>query len=184
LLRKGGEMYFADIYVDRRIPAELRSDPILYGECLAGAMYPPDFIEMSQAAGFSSPRLVEQSALEITDTGVMQQVGAMRFCSATYRLFKVSDLESSEENYGQTARYLGNIPEHPQRIELDQQNVFVSGQETPISGNTAQILNAGRFSASFQVIGDTSLHLGAFSRELDNLPDFDASADSESTGCC
>ena len=36
LLRAGGEMYFADIYVDRRIPDDLRRDPVLYGECLAG----------------------------------------------------------------------------------------------------------------------------------------------------
>ncbi|MBT8421751.1 MAG: methyltransferase domain-containing protein, partial [Gammaproteobacteria bacterium] len=35
LLRPGGEMYFSDIYADRRIPAALKEDPVLYGECLS-----------------------------------------------------------------------------------------------------------------------------------------------------
>jgi arsenite methyltransferase len=184
LLRKGGEMYFADVYVDRRIPDELRSDPVLYGECLAGAMYPPDFIQLAQAVGFAKPRLVEESPIEILDAGVTQRVGAMRFCSATYRLFNVDNLEAAEEDYGQTATYLGDIPEHPERVELDLQNDFVAGQETSVSSNTARILGAGRFATSFRVMGDTSQHLGAFSRQLANIPDFEGSAESGNSSCC
>lgn len=36
LLKQGGELYFADVYCDRRLPEELRADPLLYGECLGG----------------------------------------------------------------------------------------------------------------------------------------------------
>lgn len=39
LLKKGGELYFSDIYADRRLPAALREDELLYGECLGGALF-------------------------------------------------------------------------------------------------------------------------------------------------
>jgi SAM-dependent methyltransferase len=43
VLKPGGELFFADIFVDRRIPETLAVDPILRGECLSGAMYVEDF---------------------------------------------------------------------------------------------------------------------------------------------
>ena len=43
LLKPGGEIYFADIYADRRVPEALTTDPVLYGECLSGALYWKDF---------------------------------------------------------------------------------------------------------------------------------------------
>jgi arsenite methyltransferase len=39
LLKPGGELYFSDVYCDRRLPDSVRSDPVLYGECLGGALY-------------------------------------------------------------------------------------------------------------------------------------------------
>src|SRR5262249_33666799 len=33
LLKPGGELYFADVYCDRRLPDSVRTDPVLYGEC-------------------------------------------------------------------------------------------------------------------------------------------------------
>ncbi len=38
VLKPGGELYFSDVFADRRIPASLRNDPVLLGECLGGAM--------------------------------------------------------------------------------------------------------------------------------------------------
>jgi len=39
VLKPGGELYFSDVFADKRIPSELKNDPVLYGECLANAMY-------------------------------------------------------------------------------------------------------------------------------------------------
>ena len=36
LLKPGGEMYFSDVYSSQRVPAFLKKDPILWGECLSG----------------------------------------------------------------------------------------------------------------------------------------------------
>ena len=89
LLKTGGEMYFSDVYADRRIPADLAADPVLYGECLSGALYWNDFINMAKQAGFLDPRLVESRPLTIENPAIEEKVGNIKFYSATYRLFKL-----------------------------------------------------------------------------------------------
>ena len=39
LLKPGGEMYFSDVYANRRVPKVLQDDPLWWGECLSGALY-------------------------------------------------------------------------------------------------------------------------------------------------
>jgi len=56
VLKPGGEFYFSDVYSDRRIPANLLDDPVLYGECLSGALYEGDFIRLARQQGFNDPR--------------------------------------------------------------------------------------------------------------------------------
>jgi arsenite methyltransferase len=34
VLRDGGEMFFSDVYADRRLPASVREDPLLVGGCI------------------------------------------------------------------------------------------------------------------------------------------------------
>jgi SAM-dependent methyltransferase len=53
LLKPGGELYFADVYCDRRLPDGVRADPALYGDCLGGALYWNDFLSMAKRAAFS-----------------------------------------------------------------------------------------------------------------------------------
>jgi arsenite methyltransferase len=43
-LAPGGEMYFSDVYADRRLPAAVRADEVMLGECLGGALYVEDFL--------------------------------------------------------------------------------------------------------------------------------------------
>ena len=46
VLKPGGELYFSDVYASRRLPEELRDDPILHSECLGGATYAEDFRQL------------------------------------------------------------------------------------------------------------------------------------------
>lgn len=39
VLKPGGEFYFSDVFTSRRIPQDLKDDPVLIGECIAGAFY-------------------------------------------------------------------------------------------------------------------------------------------------
>ena len=62
LLKPGGELYFADVYCDRRLPDSVRADPVLYGECLGGALYWNDFLAKAKRAGFLDPPRDQQAA--------------------------------------------------------------------------------------------------------------------------
>jgi ubiquinone/menaquinone biosynthesis C-methylase UbiE len=39
VLKPGGELYFSDVFCDRRLPAALKEDQEVLGECLGGALY-------------------------------------------------------------------------------------------------------------------------------------------------
>lgn len=180
LLKPGGEMYFSDIYADRRIPSVLVSDPILYGECLAGAMYWQDFMRLSSAAGFAEPCLVESEPVNVTDPELSARVGEIGFASATYRLFNVAGQEAAHEDYGQEVRYKGSIEEAPEFWSLDAAHIFPTGAPVAVSSNIWNILAKSRFSEHFQFIGDNSVHFGAFSSKI-AAPSFVGSAGG---GCC
>jgi arsenite methyltransferase len=185
LLKPGGEMYFADIYADRRIPTELQADPVLYGECLSGALYWNDFLEIARRAGFRSPRLVDDRSVVVEDEELASRLGPIRFCSATCRLFKLPELEPTSEDYGQQVRYRGTIEHGSERFVLDQADVFESGQSVPVSGNTASILSLSRFAPHFELIGDRATHVGAFVNDSSAAaPSFCVEQDAASSGCC
>jgi len=162
LLKPGGELYFADVYSDRRVPAEVARDPVLYGECLGGALYWNDFLNLAKGAGFMDPRLVTDRRIELEDESLSQAVRGVGFHSATYRLFKVSGLEPACEDYGQAVVYRGSIPYHQDQYMLDDHHVMPTGKVFPVCGNTFDMLRSSRLSDHFEFIGDKSEHCGIF----------------------
>jgi SAM-dependent methyltransferase len=183
LLKPGGELYFADIYTDRRVPEELTADPVLYGECLSGALYWNDFLHIANCAGFSDPRLVTDKPVSVDDPELAQKVGAIRFFSATYRLFKLPELETGRENYGQTACYRGTAPHHPDALSFDKEHVFVTGQITPVCGNTWRMLAGSRLAEFFDLSDEPLVHAGRFGDSLQGLP-FATEVAGKEKGCC
>jgi ubiquinone/menaquinone biosynthesis C-methylase UbiE len=183
LLKPGGEMYFADVYADRRVPDVLTRDPELYTECLSGALYFNDFVTVAKAAGFIDPRLVTDRPLTIDSPTLQQKIGKIRFFSATYRLFKMPWLEPASEDYGQTVRYSGNVQYHPERFKLDKHNNFETGKVRPVSGNTFMMLAESRFAPYFDCQGDRSYHAGIFPEAGAGQP-FDEVSERPVTGCC
>jgi arsenite methyltransferase len=162
LLRPGGELYFADVYCDRRLPDSVRSDPVLYGECLGGALYWNDFLPMAKQAGFLDPRLVTSRPIEVKNEIIRKKLGQAQFFSATYRLFKLDGLESACEDYGQAVVYKGTVPEQPDGFELDGHHLIERGKVFPVCGNTWRMLADTRFKPHFDFIGDFSTHYGIF----------------------
>jgi len=162
VLKPGGEMYFSDVYADRRIPEDLYKDPVLYGECLSGALYWNDFLRIVRENGFVDPRLVSDRPLSIGDSGVIARTGHIGFFSATYRLFKLQGLESACEDYGQTILYRGTLPNLPHSFRLDRHHHFETGRHLPVCGNTWRILHDTRFRDHFEFSGDFSRHFGIF----------------------
>lgn len=183
LLKPGGEFYFSDVYADKRVPDAVREDPVLYGECLGGALYWNDFVNISKAAGFADPRLVEDRPLEITDPKLAPRVGNLRFYSATYRLFKLDGLESDCEDYGQAVMYQGSIADNENKFILDKHHHIETGHVFPVCGNTWRMLQDTRFKDHFQFMGDFSRHFGIFAGCGVELP-FDEEIKEEVTSAC
>ncbi|MFT4822858.1 MAG: SAM-dependent methyltransferase [Halioglobus sp.] len=170
VLKPGGELYFSDVYADRRVPKELVSNPVLYGECLSGALYWNDFINLSKKVGFADPRLVEDRPLGIESDEIQALIGHINFYSATYRLFKIAALEPACEDYGQAVIYRGTIEQHPNIFELDQHHAIHKGKVFPVCGNTWLMLHESRFKQHFDFIGNWDQHYGIFEGCGTNLP--------------
>jgi len=186
LLKPGGEFYFSDIYADRRLPLALQSDPVLYGECLAGALYWNDFVTLAKAAGFADPRLVEDRPITIGNNAIAEKVSPARFYSATYRLFKITQLEPACEDYGQAVIYKGTVPHQANALLLDKHHLMETGRVFPICGNSYRMLHDSRFAPHFDFIGSFEHHYGIFpgcgqSLPFDNLP---PEFNGNDGGCC
>ncbi|MGZ4960088.1 MAG: methyltransferase domain-containing protein [Methylomonas sp.] len=161
VLKPGGELYFSDVFADRRIPAELRHDPVLLGECLGGALYWEDFRRILYGLGCPDVRAVKQNAISLDDPEVAAKIGMVKFKSVTVRAFKM-ELEDRCEDYGQVACYRGTIPEHPYAFDLDDHHHFETGRPLRVCGNTADMLADSRYGQHFKISGDKSRHFGLF----------------------
>lgn len=162
VLKPGGELYFADVFADRRIPDEVRNDPVLYGECLGGAMYIEDFRRMLRDLGCLDVRYMSKRVIIIDDPKISVKTGNIVFCSVTVRAFKLDDLEDICEDFGQVAYYQGTILGFPHQFALDDHHVFFTGTPMRVCGNTASMLTHTRFGKHFKMVGDKSRHFGPF----------------------
>lgn len=171
ILKNGGEFYFSDVYCSKRIPKELLNDPVLWGECLAGALYWNDFINMAKKCGFYDPRLVKSNIINIRNKEIREKLGDTKFYSATYRLFKLPDiLEPDCEDYGQAVIYKGTIPYNKNSWSLDNHHTMFTGKVFPVCGNTWNMLKHSRFSKHFEYIGNFNKHYGIFADCGKSLP--------------
>ncbi|MCF6233338.1 MAG: methyltransferase domain-containing protein [Rhodobacteraceae bacterium] len=185
LLREGGEMYFSDVYGDRRIPEALAKDQVLYGECLSGALYWNDFLNLAKAAGFTDPRAVTRRMLTIENPELEAKVAPLKFLSVTYRLFKLDGLEPACEDYGQAVTYKGSVEHAKGEFALDEGHVMTTGQRFEVCGNTYRMLKQSRFARHFEFDGDFSVHNGIFAGCGGNSP-FDGLSEGGASGgsCC
>lgn len=179
VLKPGGELYFSDIYADRRIPDVLRADPVLLGECLAGALYWEDFRRLLAGLGCADIRVCARSPVPLLDAEVEARIGMVRFESITTRIFKL-DLEDRCEDYGQVATYLGGLGEAPHAFDLDDHHRFELGRPLRVCGNTADMLARTRLSRWFRIDGERKTHFGLF----DCAPAAASPATAGAASCC
>ncbi|MGW0734761.1 methyltransferase domain-containing protein [Streptomyces sp. NPDC002851] len=161
VLKPGGELYFSDIFADRRLPRALLEDPVLVGECLAGALYTEDFRRLIERTGCLDARTVATTPVTLDDPEIERKIGFASFTSQTVRAFKLP-LEDRCEDYGQVAVYRGTLPEHPHAFDLDDHHRFRTGKPMLVCGNTADMLSATRYASHFTVTGDKTTHFGLF----------------------
>jgi SAM-dependent methyltransferase len=162
VLKPGGELYFSDVFAGRRVPQHIADDPLLYSECLGGAMYIEDFRRMLREEGCLDFRTVSKRKIKLGDPKLEAKAGMVDFYSMTVRAFKLRSLEDICEDYGQVAIYLGNIPGYPHYFDLDDHHRFIEGKPMLVCGNTASMLQETRYARHFKVTGDRSVHYGPF----------------------
>lgn len=195
LLKPGGELYFSDVYANRRVPQELREDQVMWGECLSGALYWNDFENLARKVGFTDPRLVEDAPITIDSKDVQRTISetgsqGLEFYSATYRLWNMGELEPHCEDYGQAVIYKGTLPRYPSGWLLDKHHYFEAGHILDVCGNTYNMLNKSLLKDHFEFVGNFDKHFGIFDGCGTTMP-YDATADagegkgaSTKGGCC
>lgn len=183
LLKPGGEMYFSDVYSDRRIPQTLQNDRVLWGECLSGALYWNDFLNLAKNAGFGDPRAVEDKPVTIENEDIEALVGDISFYSVTYRLMKIEGLESDCEDYGQAVSYKGGVAESEMAFTLDDHHYFPKGKMITVCGNTYKMLHDTRFKQYFDFFGSWDIHYGIFEGCGGNMPFKETTDSAEDCGC-
>lgn len=181
VLKPGGELYFSDVFADRRIPAHLKNDPVLLGECLGGALYTEDFRRLMSDVGCRDFRVLSNTAIALQNADIEERIGFVNFRSVTFRAFKLP-LEDRCEDYGQAACYLGTIPGHAHSFTLDDHHTFYTNKPMLVCGNTADMLSETAYGSHFRVIGDKSTHFGLF--DCGPAPVAAASLSNGSTSFC
>lgn len=161
VLKPGGELYFSDVFSNRRMPKHLVEDHVMLGECLGGAMYTEDFRRLMSKMGCADYRMMNNSKITLFNPEIEKMAGMMEFYSITVRAFKM-DLEDRCEDFGQMAIYKGGIKDSEQFFILDDHHLFEKNKPMAVCGNTANMLSQSRYGEYFTIHGDMKTHFGLF----------------------
>ncbi|XP_037099593.1 arsenite methyltransferase-like [Syngnathus acus] len=145
VLKDGGELYFSDIYCNGRLPEEIKNHKILWGECIGGALWYKDLLQLAEEVGFSPPRLVTASIVTVDNKELQAILGDFKFVSATYRLFKIPKGSRKQCK----VIYNGNITGAEDSLHFDCQYTFRTNQVAEVDGEVATILTHSRFAQEF-----------------------------------
>lgn len=163
VLKEGGELYFSDVFADRRMTDEQQNDPVLRSECIGGAMYIEDFRRLMRKVGWEDFRYTASHVKHVDDEELAAKVEGITFFSRTVRAFKLPGLlEDLCEQYNQKATYLGTIPGMNQYFDLDDHHRFYTDVPLDVCGNSCAMVENTRFGKAFSIEGDRSVHYGPF----------------------
>ncbi|XP_029949847.1 arsenite methyltransferase isoform X2 [Salarias fasciatus] len=145
VLKDGGELYFSDVYSSARLTEEIKNHKVLWGECIGGALWWKDLLQLAEEVGFSPPRLVTAKIITIDNKELEALLGGFRFVSATYRLFKVpkGNTKSCQVIYNGDIRGVENS------FPFDCQLTFKANEVVKVDGEMVSILTGTRFASSF-----------------------------------
>ncbi|XP_053503404.1 arsenite methyltransferase [Ictalurus furcatus] len=148
VLKVGGELYFSDMYASEVVPDSFKLDPVLWGEGMGGALYWHDFISIMKELGFSTPRLVAASRIEVHNPELRTKAGDIKYASGTYRAFKLPQQSIQSKAL---VTYKGTVPDCAEYFELDASSSFKVNVPVEVDAETAAILRHTRFTPDFIV---------------------------------
>ncbi|CAL1601945.1 unnamed protein product [Knipowitschia caucasica] len=145
VLKDGGELYFSDVYSSGRLTDEIKKHKVLWGECIGGALFWEDLVQLAEEVGFSRPRLVTASTITVDNQDLQDILGDFKFVSATYRLFKLPKASSKPCQ----VIYNGGIAGVESCFPFDCQYTFKAEEVREVDGDLANILRSSRFAEDF-----------------------------------
>lgn len=197
VLKEGGELYFSDVYADRDLPDEVRKHKVLWGECVAGALWWKDLVSIAEEMGFARPRIVSASEFDMGSKEFNEILGDAKFVSVTYRLFKLPN----ERLPATSVIYDGEIEGAKDSFKLDYGHVFKTGDVVCVDSEISTILQKSRFKNEFTIQPATKKSCGdntsccsedkfnivdpfQYVKEIGNDEAGCCGSSSEKSGCC
>ena len=140
ILKDNGRTVIADIVSGRPVPASLKVNPQLWGECIVGALTEQEFLARLLEAGFYGLSVLKKTA--------WKTVEGLDFYSVTVRGFKF-EKSSGCRFIGQKAIYLG-----PLKAVIDEEgHLFPRNVAVEVCTDTAAKLSKPPYAGSFSVEG-------------------------------
>lgn len=146
ILKNGGRFVISDIVADKEVPAYMKRDQKLWGECLSGALTKNEFLSQAKEAGFYG--------LQILKNFKYKKAGGIQFRSVTIQGYKFSARGGSASGgkkgkeclyTGQYATYLGPYSE----VRDDDDHIFPRGVPIEICTDTAEKLIKSPYAGQF-----------------------------------
>ncbi len=138
VLKDHGRAVVSDIVSEESVPAHLRVNPRLWGECISGALTEEEFLAYLEQAGFYG--------LQVLKRTYWKEVEGYSFFSVTVRGYKFEKTAGCVFK-GQRAIYLG-----PQKAVMDEEgHLFPRNEPIEICTDTAAKLSRPPYQGSFVI---------------------------------
>ncbi|XP_069139063.1 arsenite methyltransferase-like isoform X2 [Argopecten irradians] len=145
VLKEGGELFFSDVYADRTLDESIRKHKVLWGECIAGALWWKELHTLASEIGFSKPYMVSVTPIPVDRDDFKAVLGDAKFASVTYRLFKLP----AKQSEGTQVIYNGDIPGYEEEFNFDYKTKLKTNDINAVDGSITTALKASRFCEEF-----------------------------------
>lgn len=152
VLKPNGRFCISDIVADSVVPAELKRDKRLWGECISGALREDEFVGLARGAGFYG--------IETTKRYLYREVNGIRFYSITVKGYKFKKGEGCVYS-GQYAIYHGPF----KCVWDDDGHEYPIGVPVEVCTDTAEKLSRPPYKGLFTITDSMGTDLRSLPRD-------------------
>lgn len=138
ILKDFGRIVISDTVSEKPLPSEIKADPRLWGECIAGALTEEEYLTHLEKAGFYG--------LSVMKKNFWREVEGHRFYSMVFRGYKFAK-KAGCTYAGQKAIYLGPM----QGVMDDEGHLFRRNQAVEVCTDTAAKLEHPPYAGFFVI---------------------------------
>ncbi len=167
IIKNGGRFVISDIISEMPVPASMRDDSTLWGECISGALTTEEFISLAKEAGFYGITILTDS--------FYREAGGINFYSITFRAHKL--IKGERCLYlGHEATYIGPF----KSVSDDEGHEFPRGLAIEVCTDTARKLSLAPYREFFTITAPE----GHETSKEESCCASDANKTEGKSGCC